>query len=478
MDNSLDRIFSTPEGVRVYQTACDTVKKYGMDAMIKKGVLLGLSGGADSVMLMYFLLEYRRKNYDFPILATHINHMIRGEAADGDEQFSRELCSELGVEFLTFKIDVPKIAQRDKIGIEECARNVRYSKFGEIISGRNDISTIAVAHNRGDAAETVVYNIMRGAGTRGAGGIPPVRDNIVRPLIAVSKPDIVAALGVGGAKFVTDLTNLSTDYTRNYIRHELMPAFQRISPSPEAMLYRFAENLRQDEQYLTAEAEKYVSTDNSARTDALRELHPAIRSRVIVALGKGAGVSLSHSHITAICELLSGDDFSYSLPGGAVFFAERGECRVLPKRPESADYFFMVDLGRTELSGFDADFFLSKERIDNSSLNVYKISIQVNLKSAIIDGGLFLRPRVDGDTLYYGKMTHKLKKLLCDRKIPSSLRSRIPVLCDCRGPLWVAGFGVRDDGASKTGADLYAALCIGKGSSLTSDRMYSADEFV
>ena len=477
MDNRLDKIFSTREGRGIYESAVSTVKKFNMEPLIRGGVLVGLSGGADSVMLLYFLLEYRRRTFNFPILAVHINHMIRGDEADADERFSEELCSYLGVEFLSYKVDVPKLSLEEKLGIEECARNARYSKFSEIISSRSDISSIAVAHNRSDNAETVIYNIMRGSGARGASGIPPVRDNIIRPLISVGKSDILSALNSCEIHFATDQTNFSTEYTRNYIRHELLPALSRITPSPEIMLSRFAENLRFDEDYLELEAQKFISEDKTASLDDLRTLHPAIFSRVISALARQARASVTHAHVLAIGELIFGDSFSYSLPGGAVFIAERGRCRVLSAKPDSIDYLFEVYSGYTELIGYDADFLLSPEKIDNSSLNVYKISIQVNLKSAIIDGGLFLRPRRDGDTIYYAKMTHKLKKLFNDRKIPNSIRSLIPVLCDAKGPVWVPGFGVRDDGAAAHGADLYAALCIGKADVLLDGRMYLADEF-
>ena len=125
----------------------------------------------------------------------------------------------------------------------------------------------------------------------------------------------------------------------------------------------------------------------------------------------------------------------------------------------------------------NADFVISNEKVDKSYLNIYKISIQANLSSAIISGSLYLRPKKDGDTVYYGGMTHKLKKLFCDSKIPPSKRSLIPILCDDKGVVWVPGFGVRDDGVKdEDKKDVFVLLGI-KSDGRDEDRLFSASEF-
>ncbi|MBO5102130.1 MAG: tRNA lysidine(34) synthetase TilS, partial [Clostridia bacterium] len=166
MDKKILSLFATAPGKDIYSVAVSSIEEYGMEKMIKKGVLVGLSGGADSVMLLCFLIEYRRRTADFPILAVHINHSIRGESADRDEAFAKRMCASLGVEFISEKIDVPSIAKENGLGIEECARNVRYQEFQNIIQGRNDIGSISVAHNADDNLETVIFNIFRGTGLR------------------------------------------------------------------------------------------------------------------------------------------------------------------------------------------------------------------------------------------------------------------------------------------------------------------------
>ena len=150
----------------------------------------------------------------------------------------------------------------EKKGIEEAARIARYSAFNDIIRGRSDISTIAVAHNMSDNAETVIFNLLRGSGTRGAAGIRPVRDNIVRPLISVNKSDIVAALEYVDFYYVTDSTNTSTYYTRNYIRHKIVPKLAHINDDPERMLKRFSDNARSDDDFITSLAVGFVAERN------------------------------------------------------------------------------------------------------------------------------------------------------------------------------------------------------------------------
>jgi len=233
-NNSIEKMFASQKGNELYNKIIAKVEKENMTSLIDGGVLIGLSGGADSVFLLCFLIEYRkRSNKDFSILAVHINHGIRGEEANNDETFSKEICREMKIDFESCFVDVPAISKNLGIGIEEAARNARYSIFDDLIESRNDISTIAVAHNATDNAETVIMNILRGSGLSGVCGIKPIRDNIIRPIISITKGEIISSLEENHIPFVTDSTNLSSDYTRNYIRNEIMPLLFRLSDSPD-----------------------------------------------------------------------------------------------------------------------------------------------------------------------------------------------------------------------------------------------------
>ena len=457
MVDKLNALFNSVVGSSVYSTASAYIEECGMREMICSGTLVGLSGGADSVMLLCFLVEYRRRTSYFPIVAFHLNHSIRGEEADSDEALSHNLCRALSVEFISAKLDIPAMAKSLGIGIEECARNARYSEFSNIISAREELSTVAVAHNSDDNAETVLLNILRGAGTRGAAGIPSVRDNIVRPLLRVAKKDIVASLDGAGISYAIDSTNLSSDYRRNFIRNKVMPLLSEIYDSPIDSFSRFSDNLRSDEECLDDFAKDFLAGKTRVMNKELSSLHRAVFSRVVK---KMVGASVSALAVKEIFPLLSKDNFSYTLPGKKSFVCERGVCTVCDNAVRE-DYSFPVSYGKNEISEYGAAFFLSDGVIDESFLNVYKISIQQDISSAIIVGELYLRPWRAGDSVFYGGMTHKLKKLYNDRKIPNSKKNLIPVLCDERGVVWLPGFGVRKDkdtNASTT--KLYAAIGI------------------
>ncbi|MBQ8321949.1 MAG: tRNA lysidine(34) synthetase TilS [Clostridia bacterium] len=478
--DKIEKLFSTEQGKKIYLDALRAISEYKMQPMIEKGVLVGLSGGADSVMLLCFLIELRRKNGYFPIAAVHINHMIRKGAADKDEEYSRTLCESLNIEFTSKSVDVPTLAKCRGQGLEECARNVRYSEFSSIISGRSDISTLSVAHNSNDNLETVLLNILRGAGAKGAAGIPPVRDNIIRPLIYTKKADILQALDEAGIYYVTDATNFENDYRRNFLRNEIVTRLQDVFDYPEYMAARLSANLRCDDEYITLKAYEFVNSNNPLTISALRKLHKAVFIRVISILSSGVADTVSASVLEDLYNLvLKKDKFSYSLPGNAKFIAEGGLCKIVKADDiREYDYLFNVANGKTELCGFDADFFVFGEKLDKASLNVYNFSIHADISSAIIEGNLYLRPRKDGDALFFGGMTRKVKKLFSDRKIPESLRGSIPLLCDGRGVVWVPGCGVRDDVRDKSSrVPCYVALAIGKGDELHEYRMRSASEY-
>lgn len=227
-------------GRKEYKAIVDFAREHEMFGNVGRlGVVCGISGGADSVFLLHALLALasdRKCNPDgpFSVRAVHINHMIRGAEADRDEAFVAGLCKELGVELTICREDIPAMAKREGMTVEEAGRAYRYSCFEKeaeklIAEGVADDARIAVAHNRNDLAETVIYNMIRGSGVSGLAGIVPVRDHIIRPLLMTSRDEIEECLKVLGADYVTDSTNLSSEYTRNKIRLEIMPLLREIN---------------------------------------------------------------------------------------------------------------------------------------------------------------------------------------------------------------------------------------------------------
>ena len=445
VDNFKDAL-SSGLGMSVYERVKAALNKY-TSTKAEEGILIGLSGGADSVMLSLILSVYRELELpELPLLAVHVNHMIRGDEADRDEEFSRSLSSKLGIEFRSVRIDVPKLASELGCGIEEAARKARYSAFDEIIRGREDIRYIAVAHNSTDNLETVLFNLCRGSGLRGVSGIPPARDNIIRPLLSVSKSEITSTLDSLGIEYVTDSTNLSSDYTRNYIRGRILPKLSRLSPDPEGAVYKTSELLRRDLDFIAGLADEHISSmEGAPTTGSVSALHPSVASRVILRLCESVGCyGLEYNHVSKILELCSKDNFSYSLPNGFTFRAEYGRLSV-SQVSEAHELSRSLKDGFNDFPELGFAIYLADRNIANISSNVYKYSKNASLSSAIIYGGLSVRSRKDGDSYYFGGHTHKVKKLFNDKKIPPSKRALIPIIEDEKGILIIPGFSARDD---------------------------------
>ncbi len=452
-------LFDGELGERLYQKVSNFIDKHSMKEPIEKGVLVGFSGGPDSVFLLEFLTEYKKRTEgNFKILAVHVNHSIRGVEADFDEELSRNYAQKLDVEFISRKVDAASYAKENHESLEEAARNLRYNVFFEIIQGRNDISIIATAHNSGDNFETVLFNMMRGAGLRGVSGIAPKRDNIIRPILSLNKPEIIKLLDGKNVKYAYDSTNSSTEYTRNYIRHELIPKFSRLSNNPDDMVTRLSESLRKDNEFIEMQAREFYRENvllGKIAAKQLVELHPAIKSRVISYLAESCGISLERVHISQIEDLLSENNFKISLPKGYEFICEAGECYIdFPS--ENKEFSYKLELGENVFEDFDDIIVLSRNKIDNSFSNVYKISIQASFIFDIMESELCVRSKKDGDSYRYGGMTRKLKKLFNDKSIPPSRRPDVPVFCDKEGIVWVPGFNVRDDAKGNL---LYVAIC-------------------
>jgi tRNA(Ile)-lysidine synthase len=230
-----------------------TIERYQMFSR-NDSVVVGLSGGADSVALLMVLLELQKK-YALKLYAVHINHNLR-DNADADESFVRELCKTLNIPLRVYTTDVRKKARKEKTGIEEAGRRVRYDYFHTALE-EMIAQKIAVGHNANDNAETVLLNLCRGAGLRGLCGIPPVNKNIVRPLIETPRKQIEEYLTEKNIRYITDDTNNGFDYTRNRIRNIILPTInEHINPNAAENIIRNISLLRLDSDYLETTAKE------------------------------------------------------------------------------------------------------------------------------------------------------------------------------------------------------------------------------
>lgn len=458
--NKIEELFSSDKGKLILDKAKATITRYSMETDIKNGIIVGFSGGADSVMLLCILFHLRACYGDFPIVAVHVNHMIRGDEADRDAELAKKFASSLGVEFDLVTVDIPKLSKEYKIGTEECARNERYRIFGELIASHKTATAVAVAHNATDNLETVILNLMRGSGTSGMAGIPPKREGVIRPLIDVSKAEILSALDTSCIPYVTDSTNMSSDYTRNYVRNEILPLFKEISDSPEKMATRMSENARQDVDFIEECAANFI-IDNyvlgKVEATKLRALHKALFVRVMkLMIGQKTDKTLEKTHIEAIYSLLDGDNFAYSLPGKVRFVSQNGICYLEEDvKIASNEFCIPLNYGINKVEGYSSVVLVSDNGNFDCYSNIYKISIRAKLSTDIIGKGLSVRSKRDGDSYSYGGKTRKLKKLFNDKSIPVKFRQSIPVFEDSFGIVWVCGFGIRSLKAQKI---IYVAI--------------------
>jgi tRNA(Ile)-lysidine synthase len=262
---------------------------------------VALSCGADSVALLHVLLLLREE-FDFAVSACHVNHRLRGEESFRDQQFCRELCGNWQVELFLKEADVLS-AKKKHQSVEEAAREVRYAFFAEI--SRQTGGRIACAHNSDDNTETVLINLIRGTGLAGLCGIAPVRDYIVRPLICCEKSEILAYVKENNLPYVTDSSNLSDDYTRNNLRHNVIPLLKNINPSLNAGVTRMCEQLRRDETYLKqCAAQTKEQTGGNLDAKTLAALPENLRSRIIAEVLSNNNVTPSFLRVTQCEEII------------------------------------------------------------------------------------------------------------------------------------------------------------------------------
>ena len=240
-------------------------------------VLCALSGGADSAALV-FLLKGMERELSFKICAAHLNHGIRGEEADRDEAYCVELCKRLDIPLAVCRANIPEEAKKAKMSVEAYARERRYAFLRESAEklGCNKICT---AHHADDNIETVLLHMIRGCGLSGITGIQPKRGDIIRPLLGVRKEELVAYLDENGIEYVFDSTNASDDYTRNYIRHNVLPHIYKINAGADKVFSRMCASLTEDSEFMIGLASEIPA---NATLDELRGLENAVLKRYIL----------------------------------------------------------------------------------------------------------------------------------------------------------------------------------------------------
>ena len=418
-------------------------------------LLVAYSGGADSGALLHMVLEYA-KEHGAKVYAAHVNHGIRGAEADRDEEFCRATAEKYGVEIFTLRADVPKIAAETQKSIETAARDVRYAFFSDVMK-KHAIKTLCVAHNADDNLETIIFNIARGSALGGVCGIPLTRDidggTIVRPMLSISKEDILLYCSENNIKYVTDSTNTDTDYTRNRIRARIIPELKAIAPGAENAAARLSASLRADALCLDSMADWFLSETRDGyfiETEKLCGSPSAIVTRALMTMYSeiSGGASLEYDHVQALMTLAEKavPHSSLDLPCGVRAVIENDslgftKAQKPPKNYDLTPFSHALSMGENRIEEIGALITLENEQ---KNINVYKMSMNLAIDFDKILGSLVARERRAGDKIRMNGMSRSIKKLMCDKKIPLELRPRIPVLCVGDEVVAVPFIGVSD----------------------------------
>ncbi len=393
-----------------------------------QAIVCAVSGGADSMALLWGL--YLLKDaLDLELSAAHFNHGLRGAESDRDEAFVREFCAGYGIPFALRRGKV----EAGKKGLEAAAREVRYG-FLKSLPGK-----IATAHTADDNAETLLMHLVRGTGLKGLGGIAPVNGNLLRPMLNITRREVLDFLKEYSIPYVEDSSNAEDDFLRNRLRHRVMPLLKAENPSLSQNLSAMALRLRQDDQALNAWAEEQMTW----QVKELRAMEPAIRSRVLAKILLEAGIKEPESaHIAKLEALVfsSKPSAKADFPGGARV-ARNYDTLVLCTGGERLEPQILTCPGVCLLPGVKIT--CSPNGHSGRTASSFPVTPR---------GSILVRSREAGDALRLLGGTKRLKKLFIDEKIPAAQRERIPVLADDEGVLGVAGFGGNLDRIDPNGA--------------------------
>ncbi|MBR1816185.1 MAG: tRNA lysidine(34) synthetase TilS [Lachnospiraceae bacterium] len=414
-------------------------------------IVIGLSGGADSVCLLRAM-----KALGYSVTAVHINHQIRGEEADRDENFCKNLCDRLGVEFISYHKDIRTYASEEGLTVEEAGRKFRYRCFDETAK-KYENSRIAVAHNKNDLAETILFNMIRGSGMNGLTGIKPVRENIIRPMLDTGRDDIEDYLQSIAQDFVTDATNLSCDYDRNRIRHKIIPALIEINDKALTHIcdigfeagegYKYITEIA-DKAYTSLAQEEGLSDDIVSRVtfdiEGLRSAEDIIRSQLIYKAMSTVAVrrkDISRIHVSDTLSLIDKETGSsinliYNLRARRSY----GQLIIETNIDNRTDYRIDIsEAGSYEIEGYGV---LEISFMDNSD----DISILKNIYTKMADYGkikdnLCIRTPQDGDYIIIDKEGNKkkLSRVFIDSKIDRKERLSWPVIAVENEVIWAIG---------------------------------------
>ena len=431
----------------------NTINKYNMLSYGDK-VIVGVSGGADSISLLHVLYSLKDE-YNIKIIVVHVNHSLRGIESDGDEEYVKAICEKLDIKLYTKRIDIEKISKDNKISIEVAGRECRYNFLDKILIKEN-AQKIVIAHNQNDTVETILMRIIRGTGIEGITGIKPVRDNIIRPLIETSREEIDKFCIENNIIPRTDSSNLKNIYTRNKIRLELIPYIKKeFNPNIINTLSRMGHLIENDNKYIDNEAKiifsevvlekknEYISID----LDKISKHTYLIFGRVIRTCIKeliGELVDFEQKNIEdSLCFIENSKTGSiYDLPKGLRLKKEYNILYITKNniKIEEKVYSYDINVPSTIHIIETGGTIISKlQKIEDCNLDTSKYTVIFDADK--INGQLSIRNRAPGDIIYPNGMKgkKKLKDYFIDQKIPREERHLIPLISIDNQIIWIIG---------------------------------------
>ncbi len=421
--------------------------------MIEHGdsVVLGVSGGADSMCMLHILTELAGM-LDLKLHVVHVNHHIRGIKAKEDADYVKKICGDMNVDFSLVDADIPLMVKKTGMTEEEAGRQARYKAFFEMANDIGD-AKIAVAHNLNDNSETVLFNLFRGTGIKGLCGIPITRENIIRPLLCCTREEIENYLIENHIEYRTDMTNMETEYSRNKIRLELLPYIKdNINEKADYNIVNAAQNLNEISDYLNKQSiieyKRYVE-DNILKEEGFK-LHPAILNKVIrMMIEKQAGQlkDITRTHVLQVTALIENTvSKTVNLPYNLVATRLYHGISIKKMKENNCN----SDYKQQECTIFKNGEFFFDDRV-NISLENNEFSIE-NIKEMLYTKWfdydkikeLTVRTRRAGDYLTVDEKgsTKKLKDYFINQKIPKEERDKILLLADGNHIVWIIGYRI------------------------------------
>ena len=439
----------------------DFIQKFNMIEN-KDKIVAGISGGADSVCLLFVLLKLRSV-MDIEVIAVHVNHGIRGEAAKEDEEFTVKLCKDNNVKCVVYHENVELIAKKRKQSVEEAGRIVRREALWNTME-QEHADKIAMAHHQNDNAETVLMNLARGSGLKGLTGIRPVNDRVIRPLLCVSRKEIEEYLNSINCSWCNDATNDEDDYTRNRVRHKVIPMLEeQVNSQAVQHINSAARQIMEAWQYMEEQAR--IMQKNCVREETTgifqidqtefqkcpEALKGILIKNVLTDVSK-VEKDISAVHIENIISLFGRQcGRSINLPY-SVTAVRNYDGIVLKKRedgqnrsPENEDRNVILDIpGETFLKHKNLTICsrIFEKTEDFSSNQIPQTPYTKWFDYGIINGNLSIRYREPGDSIIINKAgkSQKIKSFFINEKVPAEQRNNVPLLVDEDQVLWIIGY--------------------------------------